>query len=105
MRQFLGQGQRFLTPLQSLVWITKVPKSPGRVGEAHDYRILHAGKGTTLLRAVEGYSLLQVLSGRGQFSEKEQGHSQCIVSPQPARWIAQALSEAQALLCQLTRRL
>ena len=59
--------------------------------------------GTVLLRVVEGKALLQVRSGRGQLSHKEQGGSQRITGQEEVRGLA-LLGQVQQLLCQLTGR-
>ena len=63
-----------MNPLQSLVWIAKMPQGSGRIGEARHPRVLPVaeGMGAVLLRVIEGHGLLQVPPGRGKLSQKIQ---------------------------------
>ena len=59
--------------------------------------------GPVLLQVVEGQTVLQVRSGRGQLSYKEQGGSQRITGQEEVQGLA-LLGQVQLLLCQLTSR-
>ena len=75
VRQFLGQGERFVASLQGLVRIAKRPQNQGCNGQAGHPRVkaIAEGMGTVLLRIIEGNALLQVCLGRGQLSQLGQG--------------------------------
>ena len=60
MGQFLGQGERFVAPPQSLVRITEQPQGQRRVGQAPHPGVEpgEEGQGAMLLRIIEGDTLL-----------------------------------------------
>ena len=82
MRQFPGQGERFLTPLERLVRIAQGSQGPGRIAQAGHPWVLAGAGGMEMapLGVIEGHGLLQVGSGLGQLSKSEQGDPQRLVS-------------------------
>jgi hypothetical protein len=57
------------------------------------------------LGVVQGYRLLQVCAGSGQFPKPEQALAHPPVTGHKARWVTLALGQAEELLCQPVRRL
>lgn len=74
MRQFVGQGQRFVVSLLGLVWIAQKPQGKGHRGEAGHLGVIHDTKGAMLLEIVESNPCFQVLSGLGKLSEVKQSY-------------------------------
>jgi hypothetical protein len=70
VRQLPGETQRFVAPLQGLVWIPKEPQGPGSIHLARHARILsiYEGMGVVGLRVIEGNTPLRVRAGRAAFS-------------------------------------
>src|SRR5262249_46188017 len=69
VRQLLGQSERFLAPLQGLVWVAKMTLGHGGLGLGGD-RCVHctSDMGIVLLGIVERKALLLVCAGLGKLS-------------------------------------
>jgi hypothetical protein len=77
----LGQRERVMAPLQSLVWVAKTPQDQSRTKEAGHARIIPVedGQSMVLRWIVQGKALLKVLLGRGKLSKPEQERPQRMV--------------------------
>src|SRR5262245_65750308 len=75
VRQLPGQGERLLGARQGLTGISQTPEGPGRKAPTSHPRVtaIEGHMGAVLLRVVEGYSLVRVLSGRDKLSNVDQG--------------------------------
>ena len=83
VRQAPGPGREPRGSLQGLVWIAKIPQGPGCIARGTTLRGPPHRKGKSgAAGIVEGNSLLQVRSGRGQLPKPEQGCPQRMVGLQ-----------------------
>src|SRR5712692_714067 len=93
VRYLLGQPDSLVASLQGLIWIAKMPQGKGGKVQAHHPGVypIEEGQGTVLLKVVEGNALLQVRSGRDQFSQHEQRFPKCPMGRQQESWVLHAL--------------
>jgi hypothetical protein len=96
-----------MAPLEGLVRITKRPQDPSYIGQARDPRVnpIEEGLRTVLLGVVEGDTLLQVGSGRGQLSQEKQDAPQPPVGLHEECWVLRTVGQLEELLSQLMCRL
>ena len=105
--QLLGLGQRVVDAFQGLVGIAKQPPGPGEIDQAAYPGVITVAErmGAVLLRVVERDALLEVRSGRGQFSQPEQCLPKGVVGFEKESRRLNALGEGEELLPEFPRRL
>src|SRR4029453_16280977 len=105
MVQGLGQRQCLLAALHGLRWIAEAPQGEGRKAEEHHTRRIPMAQhqGALGYGVDEGDALLQVLPGRGVFTELEQGLLEGTMRLQEAYRGSRTLGQPHELFSQITR--
>ena len=106
MGEFLGQGQRLLTPMYGLHRIAQTPQWVRCQGKAPypRRRVIVEHQGSLHRRVDESASLFEVRPGGGIFTQIEQGVPEHFVGLEEVRWLGLALRQPIELFPQLPRR-
>src|SRR4029450_9405058 len=106
VRQFPGQRQRLVGPLQGLVGIAKKPQGHSSIGSAYHPRVLPIAEGMSPVppEVVEMYPLREMGLGSSELSQVVQGVPEGIVGLQEKSQVSDMLGQGEEVLPELTRR-
>ena len=103
MGEFSGSGQCYIDVRYGLVRIAQYGEDPGKIGQAHDYKVVdtHEGSVMVLLGIIQGHRLRIVRPRGNEIAAKKRGEPYACMGHSTEEDIVLALRESQVVLTKL----